>query len=163
MFINPIRSSLSPSHDFPLHLSFRFRGLAPWIADVAPTQNATIVASSPLFLSSWTDTEIYINQSALIVSATFADSAVTSAAGRSSAAVPLSLPWLPTSAHQPPDETLKGTPLILRAPLQAVFASSEGHLSGNIHEFQLESALKTTESKDTTEVLMSYPDIVFCL
>ncbi len=33
----------------------------------------------------------------------------------------------------------------------------------NIYEFQLESALKTIESKNTTKVFMSYSDIDLCL
>jgi hypothetical protein len=94
-------------------LPFDFEGLAPWIADVAPTQNATIIASPPVLLSPWTNTETYINQSALIVSISFAAAAVPYAAAQStvvssSPAVPLSLLRLSTSAHQPPDETLKG-------------------------------------------------------
>lgn len=48
-------------------LPFDFEGLAPWITDFATNKNATIVASSPVFPSPWTDEEIYINMSTVVV------------------------------------------------------------------------------------------------
>lgn len=88
-------------------LPFDFGGLTPWIADVAPSQNATIVASMLASPSPWTNTEIIMNVSASVLLFPSAGSvvAVPSAAVLSSSVpspvVPLSAPQPSPSAYQP--------------------------------------------------------------